>query len=114
VAERKVRDSFRRWTSDNPNFDNQSFASRVGGILDSDQSLATLAVSDPDAAIKVATRIAQAEQRADAVKKKRVQSRRQVAPPAARSGTVVPRKRETMLEAATRALQEAGVNPDSF
>ena len=72
-----------------------------------------MAQVNPAAAIRLAARVAQAEMKAVSTRQKS-RKRRQAAPVAARSGTVVKPRRESMLDAASRALKEAGLNPDNF
>jgi hypothetical protein len=114
VAQReRVVSAYRTFAGDNPKLDHQKLAPLTGQIIDSDPELAELAVNNPASAIRLAARIASAELSTQANKQKS-RNKRQAAPVSARSGTVVRRKKETMLDAATRALKEAGVNPDLF
>ena len=114
VAQReRIVSAYRAYAGENPKLDHQKLAPLTGQVIDSDPELAELAVPNPSAAIRIATRVAKAELSAQSTKQKS-RSKRQAAPVSARSGTVVKRRRESMLDAATRALKEAGVNPDNF
>ncbi len=114
VAHReRIVSAYRSFAGNNPKLDHQQLAPLTGQIIDSDPELAELATTNPSAAIRIASRVAKAELKAQSTKKTS-RSKRQAAPVSARSGTVVKRKRESMLDAATRALKEAGVNPDNF
>ena len=114
VAHReRVVGAYRSFAADNPELDHGKIAPIAGRIIDSDPDLSDLASVNPAAAIKFAARLAQAEAKVTAVKAK-TKKKRQAAPVSARRGTVVKRKPETMLEAATRALKEAGISTDSF
>tara|TARA_R100000306_G_C4363585_1_gene136542 strand:- start:462 stop:1274 length:813 start_codon:yes stop_codon:yes gene_type:complete len=114
VAHReKVVGAYRSFAADYPDLDHGKLAPVAGQIIDSDPDLSKLASVNPGAAIRFAARIAQAEMKVVATKQKS-RKRRQAAPVSARSGTSVKRKRESMLEAATRALKESGINPDTF
>jgi len=114
VAHReRVTAAYRSFATENPNFDHQKLAPLAGQIIDNDPELAELAQTNPSAAIRLAARVARAEIKTMATKQK-TKKRRQAAPVSARSGTVVQHRRESMLEAATRALKEAGVNPDAL
>ena len=114
VAHReRVTSAYRSFAADNPKLDHQKLAPLAGQIIDNDPELSESAPTNPSAAIRLAARVAQAEIKTMATKQK-TKKRRQAAPVSARSGTVVQHRRESMLEAATRALKEAGVNPDSL
>jgi hypothetical protein len=114
VAHReRVTGAYRQFASSAPNLDHQKLAPLTGQIIDNDPELAELAQVNPAAAIRLAARVAQAEMKAVSTKQKS-RKRRQAAPVSARSGTVVKPRRESMLEAASRALKEAGLNPDNF
>ena len=114
VAHReRVTGAYREFASSNPKLDHQKLAPLTGQVIDNDPELSELAQVNPTAAIRLAARVAQAEMRAVATKQKS-RKRRQAAPVAARSGTVVKPRRESMLDAATRALKEAGLNPEGF
>jgi hypothetical protein len=114
VAHReRVVGAYRQFAEQHPKLDHQKLAPLAGQVIDADPELAELAQTNPGAAIRLATRVAQAELKTMSVKQKS-KKRRQAAPVAARSGTVVKRRRESMLDAATRALKEAGLNPDHF
>ena len=114
VAHReRVTGAYREFASSNPKLDHQKLAPLTGQVIDNDPELSEMAQVNPAAAIRLAARLAQAEMRAAATQQKS-RKRRQAAPVAARSGTVVKPRRESMLDAATRALKEAGLNPDSF
>ena len=114
VAHReRVTGAYRQFASSAPNLDHQKLAPLTGQIIDNDPELAELAQVNPAAAIRLAARVAQAEMKAVSTKQKS-RKRRQAAPVSARSGTVVKPRRESMLDAATRALKEAGLNPDNF
>jgi len=114
VAHReKVVGAYRSFAAENPGIDHGRLAPLAGRVIDSDAELTQLASINPGAAIKLAARIAQAELSVAATKQKS-RKKRQAAPVSARSGTAVKRKQESMLDAATRALKEAGLNPDGF
>tara|TARA_R100000700_G_scaffold36036_1_gene45008 strand:- start:264 stop:1094 length:831 start_codon:yes stop_codon:yes gene_type:complete len=114
VAHReRVTGAYREFASSNPKLDHQKLAPLTGQVIDNDPELSEMAQVNPAAAIRLAARLAQAEMRAAATQQKS-RKRRQAAPVAARSGTVVKPRRESMLDAAARALKEAGLNPDSF
>jgi len=114
VAHReKVVGAYRVFAAENPELDHAQLAPLAGRAIDSDPELSELAAINPVAAIKLAARLAQAELRVSATKQKS-RKRRQAAPVSARSGTSVKRKRESMLDAATRALKEAGISPEHF
>jgi len=114
VAHReRVTGAYREYASSNPKLDHQKLAPLTGQVIDNDPELAQLAQVNPAAAIRLAARVAQAEMRAASTQQKS-KKRRQAAPVAARNGTVVKQRRESMLDAAARALKEAGLNPDNF
>lgn len=114
VAHReRVTGAYREFASTNPKLDHQKLAPMTGQVIDNDPELAQLAQVNPAAAIRLAARVAQAEMSAVTTQQKS-RKRRQAAPVSARSGTVVKQRRESMLDAATRALKEAGLNPDAF
>tara|TARA_R100001594_G_scaffold79769_2_gene114376 strand:+ start:52 stop:882 length:831 start_codon:yes stop_codon:yes gene_type:complete len=114
VAHReRVTGAYREFASSNPKLDHQKLAPLTGQVIDNDPELSEMAQVNPAAAIRLAARLAQAEMRAAATQQKS-RKRRQAAPVAARSGTAVKPRRESMLDAATRALKEAGLNPDHF
>ena len=114
VAHReKVLGAYRTYASETPELDHSAIAPLAGKVIDSDSELTELANTNPLAAIRLAARIARAELSVTATKQKS-RKKRQAAPVSARSGTPVKQRRESMLEAATRALKEAGVPIDSF
>jgi len=114
VAHReRVTGAYREFASSTPKLDHQRLAPLTGQVIDNDPELAQLAQVNPSAAIRLAARVAQAEMTA-ATTQQKSRKRRQAAPVSARSGTVVKQRRESMLDAATRALKEAGLNPDAF
>ena len=114
VAQReRVVSAYRSFAGENPKLDHTRLAPLTGQVIDADDELSDLASNNPAAAIRLASRIARAELAVTTAKAK-TKKKRQAAPVSARSGTVVRRKPETMLEAATRALKEAGVPTDSF
>ena len=114
VAHReRVTSAYRSFAAENPGLDHQKLAPLAGQVIDNDPQLSELAQANPSAAIRLAARVAQAELKA-VVTKQKTKKRRQAAPVSARSGTVVQHRKESMLEAATRALKEAGMNPDGF
>ncbi|HIA03330.1 MAG TPA: hypothetical protein EYN66_15720 [Myxococcales bacterium] len=114
VAHReRVTGAYREFASSNPKLDHQKLAPITGSVIDNDPELAELAQVNPAAAIRLAARIAQAEMRAASTKQKS-RKRHQAAPVSARTGTAVKPRRESMLDAAARALKEAGLNPDNF
>jgi hypothetical protein len=109
----KIVSAYRTFAGDNPNLDHGTLAPLAGKVIDSDPELSALAEINPSAAIRLAARVASAEIKSAATKQKS-RKRRQAAPVSARTGTVVKPRRESMLDAATRALKEAGLNPDAF
>ena len=109
----KIVSAYREFAGDNPNLDHGTLAPLAGKVIDSDPELSALAEINPSAAIRLAARVANAEIKSAATKQKS-RKRRQAAPVSARTGTVVKPRRESMLDAATRALKEAGLNPDAF
>ena len=114
VAHReRIVGAYRQFSSENPDRDHQQLAPKAGRVIDANPELTELASTNPAAAIRLASKIAQAELRV-ATTKKMSQKKRQAAPVSARKGTVVKRRQESMLDAATRALKEAGLNPDGF
>jgi len=114
VAHReKVVGAYRSYASQNPGLDHGQIAPLAGRVIDGDPELTQLATVNPEAAIKIAARLAQAEIQL-ATTKQKSKKRRQAAPVSARKGTPIKQKRETMLDAATRALKEAGISPENF
>ena len=114
VAHReRVTGAYREFASTNPKLDHQRLAPPTGQGIDNDPELSELAQVNPTAAIRLAARVAQAEMKA-VVTRQKSRKRRQAAPVSARSGTAVKPRRESMLDAAARALKEAGLNPDNF
>ena len=114
VAHReRVTGAYREFASASPKLDHKTRAPLTGQVIDNDPELSQLAQVNPAAAIRLAARVAQAEMKA-ATTQQKSRKRRQAAPVAARNGTVVKQRRESMLDAATRALKEAGLHPDSF
>lgn len=110
AAQQRVVRAYQSWAKDYPDIDHGSFAATVGQVLDSDPDLTELASVDPDRAIRLAAKVAQANTKVAKTKAKS-KKRHAAAPVASRKGTVVTkRKRETPLEAATRALKEQGIN----
>ena len=114
VAHReRVTGAYRQFASASPDLDHQRLAPLTGQVIDNDPELSELAQVNPAAAIRLAARVAQAEMKAVSTRQKS-RKRRQAAPVSARSGTAVKPRRESMLDAASRALKEAGLNPDNF
>ena len=114
VAHReRVVSAYKQFAGEHPKLDHQRLAPLTGQIIDSDEELSELASVNPSAAIRLASRVARAELSVTATKNKQMK-KRQAAPVSARSGSTIKRRSETMLEAATRALKEAGVPTDSF
>lgn len=114
VAQReRVVSAYRSFADENPKLDHTQLAPLTGQVIDADDELSDLASVNPAAAIRLASRIARAELAVTTAKAK-TKKKRQAAPVSARSGTVIRRKPESMLEAATRALKEAGFPSDSF
>ena len=110
AAQQRVVRAYQTWAKDYPDIDHGEFAAAVGQVLDTDPDLTDLASSDPERAIRIAAKVAQATM-SQARTKAKSKKRREAAPVASRKGTVVTkRKRETALEAATRALKEQGIN----
>ena len=110
AAQQRVVRAYQTWAKDYPDINHGEFASAVGHVLDTDPDLTDLASSDPERAIRIAAKVAQANM-GQARTKAKSKKRREAAPVASRKGTVVTkRKRETALEAATRALKEQGIN----
>jgi hypothetical protein len=109
AAQQRVVKAYQSWAQDHPDIDHGNFATAVGQVLDSDPDLTELAQSDPDRAVRIAAKVARANTSAAKTVAKS-KKRRAAAPVASRKGTVVSqKKRETALEAATRALKEQGV-----
>ena len=110
AAQQRVVRAYQSWAQDHPDIDHASFAATVGQVLDSDPDLTELASADPDKAVRIAAKVARASVSAARTKAKS-KKRHAAAPVASRKGTVVTKKkRETALEAATRALKEQGFN----
>ena len=111
--QQKVVSAYQRYAAENPGVNHQSLAGEVGQILDTDGDLGALAATNPEAAIRIAARMAQSNM-ASSSKRSKNKQRRQAAPVSARQGTVKSKRRESMLDAATRALKEVGLRPDGF
>ena len=110
AAQQRVVRAYQSWAQDHPDIDHSSFAATVGQVLDSDPDLTELAASNPDRAIRIAAKVARASV-SEARTKAKSKKRQAAAPVASRKGSVVSKKkRETALEAATRALKEQGFN----
>jgi hypothetical protein len=110
AAQQRVVKAYQAWAQDYPDIDHGRFATVVGQVLDSDPDLTELAQEDPSRAIRIAAKVALANTSAAKTEAKS-KKRRAAAPVASQKGTVVSkRKRETALEAATRALKEQGIN----
>ncbi len=110
VNQQRVVRAYQSFAAENPDLDHKVLAAEVGRVLDSDPDLGELAESDPTRAVRLAAKVAKSNM---TVAKSQVKSkkRREAAPVASRKGTVVrQKKRETALEAATRALKEQGIN----
>jgi len=97
-----------------PELDHNQLAGAVGQVIDGDQELSQLSQANPHLAVRLATRVAQADldaKRQAASHKNR--SRQQAAPVAARNGTVVGSQAPASLEDAFRlALKQQGATPD--
>jgi len=110
AAQQRVVRAYQVWAKDHPDVDHNTFAATVGQVLDSDPDLTELAGVEPERAIRLAAKVAQANFSVARTKAKS-KKRHAAAPVASRTGTVVAkRERETPLEAATRALKEQGFN----
>ena len=110
VNQQRVVRAYQSFAAEHPTLDHTVLAAEVGRVLDSDQDLSELAEVSPERAVRLAAKVAQANVR---VEKTQVKSkkRRAAAPVASRKGSSVrQKKRETALEAATRALKEQGFN----
>tara|TARA_R110002020_G_scaffold60451_1_gene163715 strand:- start:2609 stop:3427 length:819 start_codon:yes stop_codon:yes gene_type:complete len=111
--QQKVVSAYQKYAAENPGMNHQTIAGQVGQILDTDADLGALAATNPDAAIRIAAQMAQSNV-ATTNKRSKEKQRRQAAPVSARQGSVKSRRKESMLDAATRALKEAGLQPDGF
>lgn len=110
VNQQRVVRAYQQFASENPDLDHGILAAEVGRVLDSDPDLSELAESSPLKAVRLAAKVANGNV-ASAKTKAKSKKRRAAAPVATRKGTVVTQKRrETPLEAATRALKEQGFN----
>jgi|TARA_A100001518_G_C1198168_1_gene42198 hypothetical protein len=110
AAQQRVVSAYRNWAKENPGLNHGDLAGEVGRVLDSDPDLVELASVDPDRAVRLAAKIAQTTASAAKTTAKS-KKRRAAAPVSTRNGSAVTKKkRETPLEAATRALREQGVN----
>jgi hypothetical protein len=110
VNQQRVVRAYQSFAADHPDLDHSILAAEVGRVLDSDPDLGELAEADPSKAVRLAAKVASSNM---TVAKTRAKSkkRRDAAPVATRKGTSVRQpKRETALEAATRALKEQGIN----
>ena len=110
AAQQRVVRAYQKWAETNPDVDHNTFAATVGQVIDSDPDLTELADTNPERAIRIAAKVAQANVKVARTKAKS-KKRHAAAPVASRKGTVVAKRgRETALEAATRALKEQGFN----
>ena len=108
VSQQRVVRAYQQFASENPDLDHVILAAEVGRVLDSDTDLSELAEESPLKAVRLAAKVAKGNV-AFAKTKAKSKKRREAAPVASRKGTVVrQKKRETALEAATRALKEQG------
>ena len=108
AQQQKVVASYQKFASANPGLDHSKLAGDVGHILDTDPDLADLAEINPDRAVRLAARVAQSG-RKSAKTTAKSKKRKKAAPVATRQGSVVRKgRRESPLEAATRALKEQG------
>ena len=110
VNQQRVVRAYQSFAAENPDLDHKVLAAEVGRVLASDPDLGELAEANPLKAVRLAAKVAKSNM---TVAKSQVKSkkRRDAAPVASRKGTVVrQKKRETALEAATRALKEQGIN----
>lgn len=111
--QQKVVAAYQKYAAENPGVNHQTIAGEVGQILDTNADLGALAATNPEAAIRIAAQMAQSSLASSSTRSKNKQ-RRQAAPVSARQGTVKSKRKESMLDAATRALKEAGLQPDGF
>ena len=111
--QQKVVSAYQKYAAENPGVNHQTIAGEVGQILDTNEDLGALAATNPEAAIRIAAQMAQSSMASSSTRSKNKQ-RRQAAPVSARQGTVKSKRRESMLDAATRALKEVGLRPDGF
>ncbi len=110
VSQQRVVRAYQQFASENPDLDHGILAAEVGRVLDSDSDLSELAETSPLKAVRLAAKVAKSNV-VSAKTKAKSKKRREAAPVASRKGTVVrQKKRETALEAATRALKEQGFN----
>ena len=108
AAQQRVVRAYQSWAQDHPDVDHGTFAATVGQVLDSDPDLTELAASNPERAIRIAAKVARAAV-SEAKTKAKSKKRHAAAPVASRKGSgVSKKKRESALEAATRALKEQG------
>jgi hypothetical protein len=85
LAQQRVVDAYRSFQSEQPSLDHKSHGPAVGKLLETDPDLGEMAVSDPGRAIRLASRLVQAESRSRA-SKTTTSRRRAAAPVAARRG----------------------------
>ena len=110
AQQQKVVSSYQRFAKENPAIDHATMAAEVGRILDTDPDLSDLAEVNPDRAVRLAAKMAQSSRKV-AKNTAKSKKRKEAAPVATRQGSVVRKgRRESPLEAATRALKEQGVN----
>ena len=108
AAQQRVVRAYQAWAQDHPDIDHGTFAATVGQVLDSDPDLTELAADNPGKAIRIAAKVARATV-SEAQTKPKSKKRHAAAPVASRKGSAVSKKkRESALEAATRALKEQG------
>ena len=109
AQQQKVVTSYQRFASENPGLDHSTMAGEVGHILDTDPDLADLAQVNPDRAVRLAAKMVKSNRRV-AKNTAKHKKRKEAAPVATRQGSVVTKsRRESPLDAATRALKEQGV-----
>ena len=110
AQQQKVVSSYQRFAKENPTLDHANMAAEVGRILDTDPDLSDLAEVNPDRAVRLAAKMVQSSRKVAKTTAKS-KKRKEAAPVATRQGSVVRKsRRESPLEAATRALKEQGVN----
>lgn len=109
AQQQKVVSSYQKFASENPGLDHATMAGEVGHILDTDTDLADLAQVNPDRAVRLAAKMVKSNRKV-AKNTAKSKKRKEAAPVATRQGSVVRKsRRESPLEAATRALREQGV-----
>ena len=107
----RLGSEYQRFMQDSPELDHSALSAQAGAIIDSDSQLRELAETNPRLAVNVAAKLAQSRLEADRAKKKNT-SRREAAPVAARTASVVNGGQATTLDDAFRlALQQQGIEP---